>query len=162
MNARRSILRFLLTGLLLLTAACAGSGRSPATREGLFGRPEGGRALPPLTQKGIDEYRRGDLATAQELFERSLGLYPDNAEAYYYLAEIRYRQRDYDESLALLDKAEIYFGPNKPWLGRVYLLMGKNDEARGRLHDAAARYREALSLDPGNGDAARRLARLSP
>ncbi len=148
--------------LVAFAASCAPPPPRAWNRGTGLVRPGRGTETPTLTERGIVEYRQGDLEIAEDLFEQAIGLYPNNPEAYYYLGEIRYRERRYDESLAFLYKAEIYFGPNDRRLAKVYLLMGRNDEAAGRAPQAAAHFRQTLALDPGNRDAASGLSRLLP
>lgn len=162
MNRKQTARLFWFLIFVVSASGCAGSGPRSLFPAGVFREREVVRPSLGITDSAVAEYRKGNWVAAQDLFEKSLSLHPDNAEVYYYLAEIRYRERDYDASLALLDKAEIYFGDDASWLAKVYVLMGKNDEARGRGREAAARYRQALGMDPRSDDAARRLGRLTP
>jgi tetratricopeptide (TPR) repeat protein len=110
-----------------------------------------------LTEKGKGELEHGELKKAMDRFEKAIGLDAQNSTAYYFFAEARYQQKEYRQSLALLERAEGLLPGNPEWLVKVYLLQGRNYEALGNKSEAAKKYQKALEIDPGQPEALERL-----
>lgn len=110
-----------------------------------------------LTEKGKEELEQGELKKAMDRFEKAIGLDAKNSAAYYFFAEARYRQKEFQQSLTLLDRAEQLMTNDSDWLIKVYLLQGKNYEALRNRGEAVKRYRKILSLNPSQPDALERL-----
>ncbi len=110
-----------------------------------------------LTEKGKGELEQGELKKAMDRFEKAIGLDAKNSAAYYFFAEARFRQKEYQQSLTLLDRAEQLMTNDSDWLIKVYLLQGKNYEAIGSRGEAAKRYRKVLSLNPSQTEALEHL-----
>jgi Flp pilus assembly protein TadD len=102
----------------------------------------------------------GDYDRATSLLERAISLEPNNGRAFYYYGlAIGARGRP-ASALALLQKAGILLQGNARALGDVYAQMGSNLERLGRREEAVRRYEQALTQDPANTLARRRLEAL--
>jgi tetratricopeptide (TPR) repeat protein len=110
-----------------------------------------------LTEKGKGELEQGELKKAMDRFEKAIGLDAGNGAAYYYFAEARFRQNEFQQSLTLLNRAEALVAGDSGWLIRVYLLQGKNYDAEGYRGEAIKRYQKVLAINPDNPEAIKRL-----
>ncbi|MBI3594568.1 MAG: tetratricopeptide repeat protein [Nitrospirae bacterium] len=110
-----------------------------------------------LTEKGKGELEQGELKKAMDRFEKAIGLDSENAAAYYYFAEARFLQKDYRQSLTLLDRAEQLVTGDAGWQVKIYLLQAKNYESAGDRGEAVRRYQKVLTIDPENLEAIKRL-----
>jgi tetratricopeptide (TPR) repeat protein len=110
-----------------------------------------------LTEKGKGELEHGELKKAMDRFEKAIGLDAQNSTAYFFFAEARFQQKEYRQSLALLERAEGLLPGNPEWLVKVYLLQGRNYEALGNKSEASKKYQKALEIDPGQAEALERL-----
>jgi tetratricopeptide (TPR) repeat protein len=110
-----------------------------------------------LTEKGKGELEQGELKKAMDRFEKAIGLDAGNGAAYYYFAEARFRQNEFQQSLTLLNRAEVLVAGDSGWLVRVYLLQGKIYEAEGQRSEAIKRYQKVLAINPDNPEAIKRL-----
>lgn len=164
----------LLLGILGLSltvvAGCADSQR----QENTFGVPDlpfsdsfgelprDGRreASLQLTAEGYTLLRSGNLDESISRFQKAISLSPTNPFTYYFFGEARYLKKEYEQSLALLERAEMLLQDDPVWLSRVYVLRGRDFEALAWEEDAAHAYLKALAQDPGNQEAAGGLARL--
>jgi tetratricopeptide (TPR) repeat protein len=124
----------LALGAALLAAAATGcgavSGRAPT---GLDRRLEEGRAL--ATQ--------GKMAEAAEAFEDATYADPESAEAHYLLAKARLELgRTYPalDAARAAQKLRADHGPQQVLLGRIYLRLGRDEEASREIVDAVARW----------------------
>jgi hypothetical protein len=106
-----------------------------------------------LTEKGKGELEHGELKKAMDRFEKAIGLDAQNSTAYYFFAEARYQQKEYRQSLALLERAEGLLPGNPEWLVKVYLLQGRNYEALGNKSEASKKYQKVLEVDPAQPEA---------
>lgn len=110
-----------------------------------------------LTEKGKGELEQGELKKAMDRFEKAIGLDAKNAAAYYFFAEARFRQKEYQQSLTLLDRAEQLMTNDSDWLIKVYLLQGKNYEAMGNKKEAVKKYQRVLVLNSSQPEALEHL-----
>ena len=110
-----------------------------------------------LTEKGKNELDHGDLKKAMDRFEKAIGLDARNSAAYYFFAEARFKQKAYDQSLTLLDRAEQLLNRQPDWLVKVYLLQGSNWEALGNKAEAVKKYQKVLAIDPSQPKALEHL-----
>ena len=110
-----------------------------------------------LTEKGKGELERGDLKKAMDRFEKAIGLDAKNSAAYYFFAEARFKQKEYHQSLTLLDRAEQLLNQQPDWLAKVYLLQGKSFEALGNKPEAVKKYQKVLVIDPSQPEALENL-----
>ena len=113
-----------------------------------------------LTQEGREYLRSGRLDEAMSKFQKAISLSSSNPYAYYYLGEARYRKQEYQQSLPLLDRAELFLLRDSVWLSRVHVLRGKNYEALSRFDEAKGQYQQALAEDPHNPEALEGIQRL--
>jgi tetratricopeptide (TPR) repeat protein len=113
-----------------------------------------------LTQEGREYLHSSQLEEAMSKFQKAISLSSSNPYAYYYLAEARYRQQEYPQSLPLLDRAELFFLSNSVWLSKVHVLRGKNYEALSRFEEAKGQYQQALAEDSDNPEASEGIQRL--
>src|SRR5205085_7723895 len=101
----------------------------------------------------------GDDAAALEQLERAIAIDPNNAYAYYYLAQLHLRTRSYDQAIALADRAASLSAGSPGWASRAWVLQGTAYEAAGRFADARQAYMRAVQAAPGNATAAAGLVR---
>jgi Tfp pilus assembly protein PilF len=112
---------------------CHGSGESPDT----------------LARQGVEAHRRNDVTTAQQLYQRALGLAPEHPVALHYLGVALYQQKRLDEAIPLLDRAAALV-PQEP---EFHNNRGLALAASLRDRDAIEAYRRALALDPQHAGA---------
>jgi tetratricopeptide (TPR) repeat protein len=114
-----------------------------------------------LANQGRTLLSTGDGDDALEVLERAISVDPSNAYAYYFLAELHFRQKSYEQAIAFSDRAALLSARLKgPWLTRSYTLHGQALEAVGRMADARSAYRRALLADHQNGTARLGLGRV--
>jgi tetratricopeptide (TPR) repeat protein len=102
-----------------------------------------------------------DYGAALEQLERAIAIDPGNPYAYYYLAELHFVHRTYDQAIAFADRAASLSEARAPeWASRAYTLQGNAFEATGRLADARGAYARAIQAAPGNLAAQVGLARI--
>jgi hypothetical protein len=112
------------------------------------------------------ETARAELSTGQtdaaiEKLEQAIAIDPNNAYAYYFLAESHFNHGTYDQAVVFADKAALLSTRMDPsWASRSYCLQGRIYEASGRFADARASYGQAVEADAGNRTASEGLARL--
>ena len=114
-----------------------------------------------LTEEGREHLRSGRLDEAMSTFQKAISLSSSNPYAYYYLGETRYLRQEYQQSLPLLERAELFLLADPIWLSKVHVLRGKNYEALSRYEEAKGQYQQALAEDPRNPDAQEGIERLS-
>ncbi|MFI5304265.1 MAG: tetratricopeptide repeat protein [Nitrospiria bacterium] len=110
-----------------------------------------------LTEKGKGELEQGELKRAMDRFEKAISLDSRNSAAYYYFAEARFRQKEFQQSLTLLNRAELLMANDADWLIKVYLLQGKNYEAMANKKEADKKFQKVLSLNPSEPEALKHL-----
>ncbi len=113
-----------------------------------------------LTEEGRDYLRSGRLDEARSKFEKAISLSSSNPYAYFYLGEVRYLKQEYQKSLPLLERAELFLLRDTVWLSRVHVLRGKNYEALSLFDEARGQYQQALAEDPNNPEAQEGIQRL--
>ncbi len=164
---------------LFVSAGCGagpssrlGDGGEEARRLALADRGAFDASLPPAEASprlvasfrsaadGREALEKGDLAGAEDLLEKALGLDPANPFSYLYLADVRMRRGDLRQSLVFLDKAEIYFRGHPYWLGEVYARKGLCWEKLGSPAEARRAFRRSLGYDPSNRVSREGLDRL--
>jgi hypothetical protein len=103
----------------------------------------------------------GDDAAALEQLERAIAVDPNNAYAYFFLAQLHFRTRNYDQAIAFADRAAtLSAGASPEWTSRAWCLQGNAFEAAGRFADARQAYLRAVRAAPNNIAAAVGLARI--
>lgn len=114
-----------------------------------------------LVEAGRARMAAGDYGAALEQFERAIAIDPGNSYAYYYLAELHFLHRTYDQAIAFADRAAGLSENRTPeWASRAYALQGNAFEAAGRFADARDAYTRAIRAAPGNLAAQVGLARV--
>jgi len=101
-------------------------------------------------------FRQQKAAEAARAAERLLARDPDRAPFRNLLAGCLALAGEYDRSIALYEALVIDYGAQP----RIWLNLGHVLETVGRLDDAVAAYRRAISLAPGLGEAYWSLANL--
>ncbi len=116
-----------------------------------------------LIEDGRQGMKQQNYNKALDRFERALTIDPTNACGYYYLAQLHFLKKDYDQAVAFAGRAVALSAHTDPsWAGRAYALQGAVFEEVGRYPDARNAYRQAVAADPNNTVARVGLARLSP
>jgi tetratricopeptide (TPR) repeat protein len=114
-----------------------------------------------LADGGRARMAAGDGGGALEALERAIAVDPANPYAYYFLAELHFRHRTYDQAIAFADRAATLSEAGTPeWSSRAYTLQGNAFEAAGRFADARGAYGRALAAAPSNLAAQVGLARV--
>jgi Flp pilus assembly protein TadD len=115
-----------------------------------------------LVDAGRARMAAGDSGAALEQLERAIAIDPENLYAYYYLAELHFMHRTYDQAIAFADRAATLSDARAPeWASRAYTLQGNAFEAAGRFADARGAYARAIQAAPGNLAAQVGLGRVS-
>jgi tetratricopeptide (TPR) repeat protein len=102
----------------------------------------------------------GDYNRATALLERAISVEPNNGRAFYYYGLAMGERGNPNNALALLRKAEILLRGDGQALAEVYAQMGVNLERLGRQQEAIQRYEQALTQNPSQALARRRLQAL--
>lgn len=97
--------------------------------------------------------QQGNLAEAAGAYEESLAI-EDSALARGQLANVYWQQGDVDQAIVQYEQA-VALDPTQP---RLQVRLGGLYASRGRLAEAEAAFRAALSSDPENADALAGLA----
>jgi len=113
-----------------------------------------------FTSEGREHLRSGRLEQAMSKFQKAISLSSANPYAYYYFGETRYLKEEHQQSLSLLERAELLLLSDPIWLSRVYVLRGKNYEALSRYEEAKGQFQQALAKDPNNVEAQESMDRL--
>jgi Flp pilus assembly protein TadD len=115
-----------------------------------------------LIEEGRQQRDSGHYDQAVEAFERAVAIDPTNAYGYYFLAQVHYLKKNYDQAIAFASRAAVLSARlDRACLGRVYSLQGAVFEEVGRYPDARKAYRRAVDADPNNLAARVGVARLA-
>ncbi|MBX2800297.1 MAG: tetratricopeptide repeat protein [Myxococcales bacterium] len=98
------------------------------------------------TNLGWSYYLDGNIPAATESLEKAVQIDGELVPALVYLSRVYMDDRNYQDMVPLLETAE----KNDPASADVQLNLGIAYRGLGRLDDAKAAYRKALSLDPAN------------
>ncbi|HVO23402.1 MAG TPA: tetratricopeptide repeat protein [Candidatus Margulisiibacteriota bacterium] len=116
-----------------------------------------------LIEDGRQQMQQGRYDRALDRFERALAIDPSNAYGYYFLAQLHFATKKYDQAVAFASRAVVLSARTDPvLLGRSYGLQGAAFEAVGRYPDARKAYEKAIEADPNNLAARVGMARLRP
>jgi hypothetical protein len=124
------------------------------------GTPPNVAAATRLTEAARIRLTAGDDAAALDQLERAIAIDPNNAYAYFFLAQLHLRTGSYDQAIAFADRAaglSVSGGPQ--WTCRAWVLQGSAYEAAGRFADARQAYLRAVRAAPDNEAALAGLAR---
>ncbi len=115
-----------------------------------------------LIEEGRQQLNDGHAETALDRFERAVAIDPANAYGYYFLAQLHYLKKNYDQAIAFASRAAVLSArTDRIWLARVYSLEGAVFEDVGRYPDARKAYQKAVEADSQNLAARVGVARLS-
>ncbi|HMA47483.1 MAG TPA: tetratricopeptide repeat protein [Frankiaceae bacterium] len=137
---------------------------SPATPSPLDtihpGTPPNVAAATRLADAARIRLAAGDDAAALEQLERAIAIDPNNAYAYFFLAQLHLHTHSYDQAIAFADRAaSLSAGTSPEWTSRAWALQGNAYEAAGRFADARQAYLRAVHAAPNNLAALAGLAR---
>jgi hypothetical protein len=116
-----------------------------------------------LVEDGRQQMQQGRYDRALDRFERAVAIDPSNPYGYYFLAQLHFATKKYDQAVAFASRAVVLSArTDHVLLGRSYDLQGAAFEAVGRYPDARKAYEKAIEADPSNVAARLGMARLSP
>ena len=116
-----------------------------------------------LIEDGRQQMQQGRYDRALDRFERALAIDPSNAYGYYFLAQLHFETKKYDQAVAFASRAVVLSArTDHVLLGRAYGLQGAAFEAVGRYPDARKAYEKAIEADPANVAARLGMTRLNP
>jgi len=114
-----------------------------------------------LIEDGRGKMREGEYDAALDRLERAVAIDPTSPYGYYFLAQVHFLKKNYDQAVAFASRAASLAGRADPaFQGRIYSLEGAVFEQVGRFPDARRAYQQALWVDPQNVAARVALARL--
>lgn len=114
-----------------------------------------------LIEDGRQQMREGAYDAALDRLERAVAIDPTSAYGYYFLAQVHFLKKNYDQAVAFASRAASLGRRADPaFRGRIYGLQGAVYEQVGRYPDARKAYQQALGADPQNLAARVALARL--
>jgi TolA-binding protein len=99
---------------------------------------------------GKSAFARGDYEAAQDEFINTLNSAQDEygAEAKYLLADIFYRQKEYNKSYETLLSLTEDFAAYDQWVGKAFLLMADNFMAMDQIFQARATLQSLIENFP--------------
>jgi len=99
--------------------------------------PEEGRAAATLLASARQSARTGQFSQAEMMLERALRVEPRNARLWYEMAQVKYGQKDYGQTVQFCIKSNSLAGKDydliqQNWLlmERAYLELGEPEKAR--------------------------------
>lgn len=100
--------------------------------------------LPQAFEMAMRQQQAGNLAAAESIYRQVLAAVPDQPDALHMLGLLAMQARKFDLAMQLIDRS-IQVNPRQPgyYANRAQLLS-----MMGRIDEAVAAYRMALSLDP--------------
>ena len=124
------------------------------------GTPPNVAAATRLADAARTRLAAGDDAAALEQLERAIAIDPNNAYAYFFLAQLHLHTHSYGQAIAFADRAaSLSAGTSPEWSSRAWALQGNAYEAAGRFADARQAYLRAVHAAPNNLAALAGLAR---
>ena len=97
-----------------------------------------------LVDKAGEQQRNGDLEGAASSLERALRIEPRNARLWNQLADLRFAQKNWQQSTQLAAKSNTLAGADTNLRRRNWYLMANGYEAMGKP-DMAQKYRQKLA-----------------
>ena len=116
-----------------------------------------------LIEDGRQQMNQGRYDRALDRIERGVTVDPTNAYGYYFLAQLHFQTKKYDQAVAFASRAVVLSArTDRVLMGRSYGLEAAAFEAVGRYADARTAYEKAVEADPNNLAARVGVARLNP
>lgn len=114
-----------------------------------------------LIDDGRQKMNQHSYDNALDRLERAVAIDPTNPYGYYYLAQVHYQRKHYDQAIAFANRAAgLSARADRVFVGRIYALQGAVFEEVGRYPDARKAYEKAVRSDPNNLAARVGVARL--
>jgi tetratricopeptide (TPR) repeat protein len=115
-----------------------------------------------LIEDGRQQLSQNKPNAALDRFEHAVAIDPTNPYGYYFLAQVHYQQKKYDQAIAFASRAAVLGArADRPFLAHIYSLQGAVFEEAGRYPDARKAYQKAVEADPSNLAARVGVGRLS-
>jgi hypothetical protein len=115
-----------------------------------------------LIEEGRQQLAQERYDRALDRFERGVAIDPTNAYGYYFLAQLHFLMKKYDQASAFASRAvTLAMRTDHVWLARAYGLQAAVFEEVGRYADARKAYQKAVAADPNNLAARVGVGRLS-
>lgn len=135
-SLKRSVPQWVLLLLLAFMASTVSTAWAAADEQTAF-------------ERGLALFRNGDLKNAQQAFEDSVQVTPDNAEAYFYLGLTCTRLHDYADAVSALEKAHTL----DPALPGAQLNLAISYYKLKEYEPALTTLQQVLAKDPESGEA---------
>jgi hypothetical protein len=114
-----------------------------------------------LIEEGRQQLAQEHYDRALDRFERAVAIDPTNAYGYYFLAQLHFLMKKYDQASAFAGRAvTLAMRTDHVWLARAYGLQAAVFEEVGRYADARKAYQKAVAADPNNVGARVGVGRL--
>ncbi len=97
---------------------------TPSRRESVT-VPEEGKAAGTLLASARQNVREGQFSQAEMKLERALRVEPRNARLWHEMAQVKYRQKDYDQAVQFCIKSNSLAGKDYGLIQQNWLLMEK-------------------------------------
>ncbi len=100
-----------------------------------------------LLDRGKEKFRAGEFEESNLIFAQLIEKYPESmhiAEAHFLLAEGQFQSKDYESSIASIEKMIALF-PENELTGFALLRLGRIYELQDRLEDASDIYKSVLA-----------------
>jgi predicted TPR repeat methyltransferase len=117
------------------------------------GTPVDDGQLDSLVRQGYAAQMAGEMAKAEQCYQRILQLQPDHYDALYLLGKVAHSGGDHERAVELLRKAVAL----RPGEVAFHALLATALEAAARHEEAISSYQAVLALDPGDAQAANNL-----
>lgn len=127
----------------------------PATSENMLFDPDVKRrshqqASLELVKDGISALDRGNIDLAIRKFQKAISVDSRSGYAYFYFARARFLQKDWNQVIALSEKATLLLGRNPVFLSRAYLLKAQAFANQKQYLQALAACESAIDADTHN------------
>lgn len=100
---------------------------------------------------GVALEKKGQLSQAIESYQRAVKLDPNYAEAHYNLAKVLFAKREQDKLNKVMDTCQQVLAANFDDIN-IYLSLAQELQQLGKLDEAIAVYRKAITLYPDLGE----------
>jgi len=104
------------------------------------------QALQDLFDQAVALHQKGELVSAERLYQQALLMEPNSFAPRHMLGVIRFQQGRHDEAVALIQGA-LDLNPN---VGAAWVNLGHVQNAAGRPDEAATAYARAVALQPAD------------